>query len=214
MKLTKYEHACLLLELNGKKAIIDPGVYSKSLGTPSDVVAVVITHEHPDHFNNDTVKSIVASNPDVQIIADESLADKFEGLNFHAVSPGLGIESGPFHFEFFGGEHALIHPSIPIIPNLGVMVNDTLYYPGDSYSLPHKMVPVLALPTDAPWLKLRETVDFLSDVKPEWAFSTHDVFASDEGHDLIDRMLGGFAQKVGSEYRRLEIGKSVDISII
>lgn len=213
MKLTKYEHACLLLENDGKKAIVDPGVYSESLGTPSDVVAIVVTHEHQDHLNSEAIQEIAQANPDVQILAHESLADKFSGLNFHGVLPGVGIEIGPFHFEFFGGQHAEIHPNIPLVVNLGVMVNGTLYYPGDSFSIPipHRIVPVLALPTDAPWLKFRDFVDFLSEIKPEWAFSTHDIFASEDGYKLIDSMADGFAQKVGSDYRRLELGKTVDL---
>jgi L-ascorbate metabolism protein UlaG (beta-lactamase superfamily) len=211
MKLTKYEHACLLLEKDGKKAIIDPGVYSKSLGTPTDVVAIVITHEHPDHLDPQAIERLVSANPDVKILGHAGLKDAFDDNHFHPVSAGIGIEVGPFHFEFFGGHHAEIHQNIPIVDNLGVMVDDILYYPGDSLSLPHKMVTVLALPTDAPWLKFRESVDFLTEVKPEWAFSTHDTFASSQGYELIDRMVGGFAENVGTKYRRLVIGEPVEL---
>jgi len=211
IQLTKYEHACLLLEKDGKKAIIDPGAYSKSLGTPDNVVAIVLTHEHQDHFNPDNVKRIVEANPEVEILAHESLADKFEGMKFHVVAAGMGVQVGPFHFEFFGGLHAEVHPNIPIVANLSVMVDDTLYYPGDSFSIPHKMVTVLALPTSAPWLKFRESVDFLTEVKPEWAFTTHDVFASDEGQALIDQIVPMFAKNVGSDYRRLKIGETVEL---
>lgn len=211
MKLTKYEHACLLLEKNGKKAIIDPGAYAKSLGTPTDVVAIVVTHEHQDHLDDAAVKRIVDANPDVKILAEESLADRFKDMNYHAVAAGIGMEIEPFHFEFFGGKHAEVHPNIPIVDNLGVMVDDTLYYPGDSFSAPHKPVAVLALPTDAPWAKFRESVDFLTEIKPEWAFSTHDIFASEFGYDLIDRMVGMFGKNVGSDYRRLKIGETVEL---
>ena len=34
------------------------------------------------------------------------------------------------------GEHAVIHSSIPVIDNVGVLVNDTVYYPGDSLFVP------------------------------------------------------------------------------
>lgn len=211
MKLTKHEHACLLLELDGKKAVIDPGVYASSLGTLTDVVAIVVTHEHPDHLDAEAVKRIIMANPDAHILAHETLSDTFNGLPFHASAPGLGYHAAPFHFEFFGGTHAEVHPTIPLVANVGVMVNDTLYYPGDSFAVPHKLVPVLALPTDAPWLKFREYVDFMTEIKPETAFSTHDFFASDEGHALIDRMSSRFAKNVGTEYRRLKVGETIEI---
>jgi hypothetical protein len=37
---------------------------------------------------------------------------------------------------FHGGRHSVIHSSIPVIDNVGVLVNDAFYYPGDSYAVP------------------------------------------------------------------------------
>ena len=86
------------------------------------------------------------------------------------------------------------------VANLGVMVNDTVYYPGDSFTKPEKPVKVLALPITAPWLKIGEVMDFLAEVN---AFPTHDAIASNQGKALVDRMLGGVAEGHGSEYKRL-----------
>jgi len=211
MKLTKYEHACLVAEQDGRKLVVDPGAYSTSLGTPEAVAAIVITHEHPDHLDVEAVKRIVSANPDAKVIAHESLAEKLQGLSFTPVAAGSDMAVGPFHLEFFGGQHAQIHPSIPTIANLGVMINDTLYYPGDSFANPDKPVNYLAVPAHAPWMKFAEAVDFLDAVKPESVFPTHDAFLSDAGHDLTDRMFAGFAQKTGARYERLQIGETIEI---
>ena len=49
MKITKYEHAALVVELDNHKVIIDPGSYTKTMPEQHDVKAVVITHIHADH---------------------------------------------------------------------------------------------------------------------------------------------------------------------
>ncbi|MGC5075433.1 hypothetical protein, partial [Escherichia coli] len=68
-----------------------------------------------------------------------------------AVHPGDTLDLGPFHLEFFGGKHAEIHSSIPIVDNVGVLVNDAFFYPGDSYTVPKGAhVALLAAPVGAP----------------------------------------------------------------
>jgi L-ascorbate metabolism protein UlaG (beta-lactamase superfamily) len=204
MKLTKYEHACFTVEKDGKLLVVDPGGWTTDLGAPENVVAIVITHEHPDHFDVNALGAIISHNPDATIYAHENITRQFgDTLPNNAVVAGEGIEVGPFRLEFYGGEHAVIHPSMPVAPNLGVMVNGTLYYPGDSFVQPDRTVDTLALPVAAPWLKISETFDFLSAVKPHLAFPTHDVILSKIGQGLADRMVSGVADTAGITYQRL-----------
>ncbi len=111
---------------------------------------------------------------------------------------------GPFNLEFFGGQHALIHKSIPRAANLGVMINDLLYFPGDSFTNPEKPVDTLAIPVSAPWMKMSEAMDYLTEIKPRFAFPTHDAILSDVGKSLSDRLLGNIAAGNNIEYKRLE----------
>ena len=46
----------------------------------------------------------------------------------------------------FGGQHALIHPAIPMIANLGYLVDGSVYHPGDSFTVPTAPVSTLLLP--------------------------------------------------------------------
>lgn len=211
MKLTKYEHACFTCEKDGKLLVVDPGILTTSLGAPENIVAIVVTHEHPDHFDPTALGALVAHNPDAVIYAHESITAQLDGtLPTHAVQAGDTVPAGPFRLELFGGEHAVIHPDIPLVANLGVMINDVLYYPGDSFTLPNKPVDTLALPVGAPWLKISEAFDFLVAVKPRFAFPTHDGVLSDFGKGLPDRMVPQFAEKVGTSYQRLT--EPVDIN--
>jgi len=204
MKLTKYEHSCFTLEKNGKLFIVDPGTFTTNLNSPENVVAIVVTHEHPDHFDVNALGALVAHNPEAIIYAHENITRQFgDTLPHQSVQAGEVIQVEPFSLEFFGGEHAVIHSSYPTVANLGVMVDDTVYYPGDSFTKPGKQVKILALPVTAPWLKISEVMDFLTDVKPELAFPTHDAIASDFGKGLADRMLPPVAESYGGKYQRI-----------
>jgi len=203
MKLTKYDHACFTLEKDGKLLVVDPGEFT-SLPQLENVVAVVVTHHHADHLDPLALEALFASNPDMVVYGPEQVDDAIEGDYAHQkVAAGDIIKTGPFTFEFFGGDHAVIHSSFPTDQNVGVMINETVYYPGDSFSEPGKPVKVLALPSAAPWLKIGEAIDYVRRVKPNIAFPTHDAIASDAGKSIADSMIAGFMNENGGEYQRL-----------
>ncbi|MNH21308.1 hypothetical protein D3C85_1486510 [compost metagenome] len=116
---------------------------------------------------------------------------------------GEKVSVGEFQLEFFGGQHASIHDSLARIPNLGVLINNLLYYPGDSLFVPGVTVDTLALPVTAPWLKIGEAMDFMVAIRPRIAFPTHDAIASHIGKSLVDRLLGAAASAHGIVYNRL-----------
>lgn len=204
MKLTKYNHACFSVEDDGNVLVVDPGGFSTDFIAPNGVVAVIVTHEHGDHYDHEQLEAIIDKNPDAIIIGNESVTSKIEAFQAQTVAPGDRTTVGRFSLEFFGGKHALIHSSIPQITNIGVMINDLLYYPGDSFTLTTKPIDTLALPVAAPWMKIGEAMDFLVELKPRLAFPTHDAILSIEGKELVDRVLGSTAHAQGIEYKRLE----------
>lgn len=205
MNITKYEHACLAIEHDGRVLIVDPGAFSTDFIAPEHVVGVVLTHEHSDHFDHDQLAAIMDKNPDAVIIAHPSLTEQIEVFTTESVEAGDSTDIGPFHLEFFGGTHATIFANNPPLANLGVMINDLLYYPGDSFAVPgDRNVDTLALPVAAPWLKMNEVVDFLTTVQPRAAFPTHDAILSNIGKEMVDRMVGSAAMERNIDYRRDE----------
>lgn len=204
MKLTKYEHACFTVEKDGKLLIVDPGVFTSDLKTPENVAAIVVTHEHADHFDPTALGALIAHNPNVIILAHESITRHLgDTLPNQAVNAGESRDIGPFKVEFSGGEHEIIHSSMPPIANLSVMINDKVYYPGDSFTLPQRPVAVLALPVSAPWMKISDAMDYASDVKAKFAFPTHDAILSPAGKGVVDRILSSHVEKYSGTYRRL-----------
>jgi len=203
MKLTKYEHACIGIEKDDQIVIVDPGNFSWDFIPPEKVVAVIITHSHTDHLDRELLAGIIDKNPEAIILGHPLVMSEIEVFTTKSVEHGESAEIGPFRFKFFGGHHATIHETIAPMPNLGVMINDLLYYPGDSLVKPDTPVDTLALPISGPWVKTGEVMDFLLSLHPRFAFPTHDALLSDEGKAVTDRFVDIAAKKSGTEYTRI-----------
>lgn len=211
MLLTKYEHACFTLEKDNKVLVVDPGGWTTDLGPLENVAAIVITHEHADHFDPSAIDAIISRSPNAIIYAHQAITSQLDDrFMTTSVAAGDVVTAAPFTLAFFGGDHAVIHKSFEPVANLGVMINDTVYYPGDSFTAPGTPVPVLALPTVAPWMKISEAMDFVSEVKPQLVFPTHDVIASTQGKHLADRMIPPFVEAYGGTYERLSGPLEID----
>jgi L-ascorbate metabolism protein UlaG (beta-lactamase superfamily) len=212
MRLTKFEHAALLLEQSGKKLFVDPGSFTTPITEASDTVAVVITHEHPDHWTPDQLNRILEASPDAVIYGPEGVVAAASNFAITPVAPGDLVQAGPFSLRFFGGRHAVIHSSIPVVDNVGVLINDVLYYPGDSFAVPEGVeVDMLAVPAGAPWLKIAESMDYVLAVKPKRAFPTHEMVLSVAGKNMANDRLGWATAQGGGEYFALQPGDTLDL---
>ncbi len=102
------------------------------------------------------------ATPDAKVYGPPGVVAAAAGITVEAVTPGDEREAGGFALSFVGGKHAQVHESIPIVDNVGVIVDGTLYYPGDSFDLPGTEIAVLAVPSSGPWLKTGEAMDFIA----------------------------------------------------
>jgi len=212
MRVTKFEHAALRIDANGETLLIDPGSFTSPIDDLSGLVAVVITHEHPDHWTPDHLDRILRAAPGTPIFAPSGVARAAEGYEITVVAPGDTVQAGSFALTFFGGEHAVIHSSIPLVENVGVLVNDEFYYPGDSYAVPEGVeVGTLAAPLGAPWLKVGDAMDYVLAVKPRRSFGTHDMTLSIAGKTMHRQRLQWATEQNGGEFFALEPGDSLDV---
>lgn len=212
MRVTKFEHATLTLTESGRTLVIDPGSFTAPLGELENVVGVVITHEHADHWTAGHLDRLTQDFPDVRLFGPEGVAKAAAGYDITVVEPGDVVELEPFRLEFFGGRHAVIHESIPVVDNVGVLVNDAFYYPGDSYAVPEgRDIKLLASPVGAPWLKIGEAMDFVLAVAPRQVFGTHDMTLSVAGRDMGRTRLGWAAEQHGGELLLLDPGEGTDL---
>ena len=210
MKVTKYEHATLLVSVGDDALVIDPGLFLSAVDI-GDVSAVVITHEHGDHWTPDHLERILERNPDAVVYGPAGVEAAVSGIDVQVVKDGDTIERGPYTLRFFGEKHNVIHESIPVIENVGVLVNDELYYAGDSYTVPDAEVGTLAAPIGGPWLKIGEAMDFILAVKPKRAFYTHDMPLSAAGRNMAIPRLQWATEQNGGAFHSLEVGESIDV---
>ena len=216
MRIVKHGHACLELIDAGQRLIVDPGVYTAEMTGFENVQAVVLTHMHDDHCFEPQLDRLLANNPDLQIFGTDDVCARLAAVEggdrfkTTAVHHGDHFPVGPFTLEFFGDLHQEIHRSMPMIQNVGVMVNDKLYYPGDSYTRPDRPVEILACPTSAPWLKIGDVIDFIEDVKPKRSFATHNIHLSDLGHQMNNGRVQMFTEKHGGAFQFLQVGDSTE----
>lgn len=203
MNITKYSHACFVVEKAGSSLVVDPGGWTDDFVIPDTVIGIVVTHSHPDHCDKSLLQSIIDVNPQAVIYAHAEVIAQLDSLPTHSVSAGKTIHVGNFALTFVGGAHAVIDESMAGLANLGILIDNDLYYPGDSFALPGQPVEALAVPAAAPWMKFSEAAAFIRAVKPQQVFPTHDAILSETGKQLADRMLGAVCQEVGATYTRL-----------
>jgi L-ascorbate metabolism protein UlaG (beta-lactamase superfamily) len=193
MKLTKHEHACVVLEKDGAKIVVDPGSFSSGA---ADIIAgadaILLTHEHYDHVNEAAINEALAARPELRVYAPVGVAGTFSGHQdqFTAVMAGDELTLGSFAVTVHGTQHAIIHPDIPPIANVGYLVDGSLYHPGDAYFVPEVPVSVLLLPTSGPWMKIGEAADYVRAVRPQQVIQIHEALLSDIGLFLASNLLG------------------------
>lgn len=195
MIVIRHGHACLLVETPSSRILIDPGSFSSTWHDLVDLDAVLITHQHPDHFDADNLEQVIARNPGARLIVEPTVA---EMLATHSPSPavvGETLDLGEGSIEMVGGEHAVVHERIPRVGNVGFIIRQdggpALFHPGDSYDVTPAGVDLLALPFVAPWARAGMTIDFANSVKPGRAIPIHDVFLSDPGRATWMRICRG-----------------------
>ena len=209
MRVTKFTHSCLRLD-GGGVLVVDPGAFSeRSALTGAD--AVLITHEHFDHLDVDGLADALARRPSTRVYAHPDVLPKLTAFTdvVTAVEPGTVFEAAGFTIRAYGGQHAIIHEDIPRIANLGYLISDgaqSVYTPGDSFTVPDENVDTLFVPLNAPWMKLSEAVDFVRAVKPGRAYALHDSLLTPTGAQVSN---GHLERLGGTSYAQVAPGTTL-----
>lgn len=212
MKITKFEHSCLLVEMpapQNRTTLFDPGMMSE---TALDVTKIdylddiVITHSHGDHLSLNLMKQLVAKFPAVKITAPADVVDLLEKEDIVASGdPSKGI-------SFFDAPHEAVEPLF-ITPNqIGVHYLAMLTHPGDSHSFSETKA-ILALPVTAPWGATTTAVKLALELKPQYVLPIHDWHWRPEARDqMYGALEQAFAQH-GITFVKLVTGEPVTLEV-
>lgn len=210
MTFTKKSHACVRLEKDGRTLVIDPGGFSEgdaALGAD----AILVTHEHPDHFDESRLRTALEDRPDTEIWTLKSVADQLTAAfpgRVHTVGHGDTFTAAGFDVQVHGELHAVIHPDIPRITNVGYLVDGSVFHPGDALTVPDQPVETLLLPVMAPWNKISEVIDYVREVRPQRAYDIHDALLTDLARPIYDHQIGALG---GAEHLRLTPGETAEL---
>ena len=211
MRITKFGHACVRIEHDGTTIVLDPGMFTDPEAVHG-ATAVLITHEHTDHYVPDHLLAADAPVFTIDAVAAKIRADApalAERLT--VVAPGETFDVG-MPVRAVGEMHAVIHPELPRIFNSGYVVTagaDKVYHPGDSLTEPGEEVDVLLVPSSAPWLKASEAIEFARAVRAPRNLAIHDRIYTEAAHGILETQMNSFLPKEGLEYLRRADGEDL-----
>lgn len=158
-----------------------------------------MTHEHVDHVD---VLRLAGLGVPVHAPADADIPR----LDVIGVSAGTEFTAAGFRIRAVGGRHASIYGGLPDCANLGYVVDDAVYHPGDSLHVPEQEIETLLVPVQGAWLKMVEVIDFVKAVGPRRAFGIHDAQINDRGLSSVN---GWLEEETSHGYRYLRPGESL-----
>jgi len=215
MRITHLGHACLLVETGDQRILIDPGSFSPGFDGLTDLDAILVTHQHPDHVDVDRLPALLDLNPDARLLTEPQTADQLVDKDLPAqhLTAGEAVHVGPVEVTPVGRQHAMIHEYLPRIGNLGVVLRaagePSLFHPGDAYDAEPGDIDILAVPICAPWCAVKETIAFTRRITPRIAVPIHDAIVTPAGRKLYVGHTAGYGPE-GMELRDLSDGQPAE----
>ncbi|MBP5910827.1 MBL fold metallo-hydrolase [Streptomyces sp. LBUM 1478] len=108
--------------------------------------------------------------------------------------------------EVYGELHAVVHPDLPRVTNVGFLVEDgdtTVFHPGDAFTVPGGRWTRCCCPYTARGPGRAKSSTTPARSSPANAVSIHDGGLSDSGNALADHMLRVCLQDIGADYQRV-----------
>lgn len=181
MQVTKYPQSCLRVEKDGGVLLLDPGVLGFGgigLDELGHVDAVLFTHQHADHLDQELAAALASRG--ATIVGNGDVAAALPELEVVEARDGEALEVAGFGVLPRDLDHVVMVNGAEGPPNTGFLLDGTLFHPGDGIRLDGLTAEVLALPIAGPSISNRDAYLFLSSTGAGRAIPIHyDVFPGD-----------------------------------
>ncbi|MFD7731201.1 MBL fold metallo-hydrolase [Kitasatospora phosalacinea] len=193
MRLTKHAHACVVLTKDDTRIAVDPGTFTPDAAqVVAEAAAVLITHEHFDHFDEQVIAAALEARPELRVYGPESVVGRWTAARrgqVTAVAAGDAFAVAGIEVTVHGELHAAIHRDVPRVANVGYLVDGRVYHPGDAYHVPDAPVGTLLLPAAGPWTRTGDAVDYVREVAPGRLLQIHEAMLSEIGQRSLATVL-------------------------
>jgi L-ascorbate metabolism protein UlaG (beta-lactamase superfamily) len=207
MNILKLGHCCLVIEVSGLRILTDPGAWTTAQNDVKNINVILITHEHADHIHIESLKKVIANNPNAVIYTNTGVSTLLssEGIEYQLLEKDQTTSVKEVSLEVFDCAHEPIYKTIPLPQNTGYFIGERLWYPGDSFGKFVKPIEILALPVAGPWMHISEALDYAKHMKPKHCFPVHDGMLKIFGpfHALPEKVLA----ETGINFIPLEPGQ-------
>lgn len=207
MRITKFNHSCLVVEQNGMCVIIDPGNYSLEVLNVNDVPRLdylLITHAHQDHCDIPLIKALMAKFPNARVITNNSVKEMLAKEGITAMTQGdMNVALTPV-------PHEKIWMSTTPTENTMITLFGKLSHPGDSLSM-QQTAEILALPISGPWCNTTQAVEVAAKLKPKIIIPIHDFQWKDDFRQAMHQRLQEYFRPLGIDFRPIELGDIIEI---
>jgi L-ascorbate metabolism protein UlaG (beta-lactamase superfamily) len=215
MKITKLVHSCIIVEKDGKKVLVDPGVYSWNSGIVEpdmlcDIDYVCITHIHADHCHPDFARVVQEVSPNALWYATHEVR-----LQLAQWGIDCNTESTLSDVEFVQSQHADLDPWNTQPEHTSFKIFDDLLVSGDCQThIDMHGARILAGPINGgPWgavvgeLKMIQSLE----QKPEYFVPLHDWHWSDTAREGIYAQLPSVIDRLGVTFVPVQNGVPVEL---
>jgi L-ascorbate metabolism protein UlaG (beta-lactamase superfamily) len=175
MKVTKYPQSCLVIEKNGKRAVIDPGSLVLPKFKVDDILPIdliLITHEHEDHADPNLIDQLLADKP-VPVVANASAKRILGDRVTDVIEDGQTIKLSGFEVKAHELPHCLMVDGSEGPQNTGFVIDKNFFHSGDGIKTSNLTVATAAIPIAGPDVSPKDVYDFIKEIGCKTVIPVH-----------------------------------------
>src|SRR4051812_16605729 len=75
MRIAHLGHSAVLVETEAARILLDPGNLGDGWRSLTDLDAILVTHQHPDHLDPEHLPALLAANPSAKVWVEPTILE-------------------------------------------------------------------------------------------------------------------------------------------